>query len=59
MTSGWNQETKAKLTENIRVNLNDIASLSRQITRGSRSQDVSIWKSADNGQYHELVHVIL
>ena len=37
----WNQETKHRLNEKITSNVNDMASLVRQITRGSKSGDVS------------------
>jgi len=39
--SGWNQETKGRLTEKVAVNMNDLASLTRQIIRGSKSNEVS------------------
>jgi BLOC-1-related complex sub-unit 7 len=39
--SGWNQETKARLTEKVAVNMNDLASLARQVIRGSKSNEVN------------------
>ena len=36
----WNQETKARLSEKISANINDLASLTRQITKGSKSNEV-------------------
>ena len=39
--SGWNQETKGRLSEKVAVNVNDLASLTRQIMRGSKSNEVS------------------
>ena len=38
--SGWNQETKAKLSEKLLATSTDLASLSRQLTRGSKAQEV-------------------
>ena len=47
--SGWNQETKSRLTEKVAVNMNDLASLTRQIMRGSKSNEVSRKKSNIRG----------
>ena len=38
----WNQETKHRLNEKITSNVNDMGSLVRQITRGSKSTEVSL-----------------
>lgn len=51
-SSGWNQETKTKLSEKAIANMNDLASLSRQIIRGSKSQDL-LDKAAKNFVYQE------
>ena len=40
-SGSWNQETKSRLSEKINNNMNDIASLTRQVLRGSRSNEVS------------------
>jgi len=40
--SGWNQEIKGRLTEKVAVNMNDLASLTRQILRGSKSNEVRL-----------------
>jgi len=39
--AGWNQETKARLSEKVAVNMNDLASLTKHVLRGSKSSDVS------------------
>ena len=39
-SANWNQETKHRLNEKISSNLNDMGSLVRQITRGSKSTEV-------------------
>ncbi|KAK7089287.1 BLOC-1-related complex subunit 7-like [Littorina saxatilis] len=36
----WNQETKHRLNEKITSNVNDMGSLVRQITRGSKSTEL-------------------
>ncbi|XP_076436350.1 BLOC-1-related complex subunit 7-like isoform X2 [Babylonia areolata] len=36
----WNQETKHRLNEKINSNINDMGSLVRQITRGSKSTEL-------------------
>ena len=41
-SSNWNQETKARLSDKVAQNMNDVASLTRQILRGSKSSEVSI-----------------
>ena len=40
MSSTWNHETKARLSDKVAGNMNDIASLTRQILRGSKSSEV-------------------
>jgi len=40
--AGWNQETKARLSEKVAVNMNDLASLTKHVLRGSKSSDVSM-----------------
>jgi len=40
--AGWNQETKARLSEKVAVNMNDLASLTKHVLRGSKSSDVSL-----------------
>jgi len=52
-STGWNQETKARLTEKLALNMNDLASLTRQILRGSRSNEL-LEKSAKNFASQEL-----
>ena len=39
-SSNWNQETKARLSDKVVQNMNDVASLTRQILRGSKSSEV-------------------
>jgi len=39
--AGWNQETKGRLSEKVAVNMNDLASLTKHVLRGSKSSDVS------------------
>ncbi|CAL1539749.1 unnamed protein product [Lymnaea stagnalis] len=38
-SNNWNQETKIRLNEKITSNINDIGSLSRQVIRGSKSNE--------------------
>ena len=40
-SNGWNQETKGRLTEKVALNMNDLASLTRQVVRGSKSNEVN------------------
>ena len=51
-SSGWNSETKSKLSDKIAVNMNDVASLTRQLLRGSKSSEL-LEKSAKNFAYQE------
>lgn len=39
-SGGWNRETKARLTEKVTINVNDLASLTRQVLRGSKTNEV-------------------
>ena len=39
-SSNWNQETKARLSDKVAQNMNDVAPLTRQILRGSKSSEV-------------------
>ncbi|KAK2143088.1 hypothetical protein LSH36_879g00081 [Paralvinella palmiformis] len=50
--SGWNQETKCRLSDKVTANMNDIASLCKQLIRGSRSSDL-LEKAAKNFVYQE------
>lgn len=50
--SGWNHETKARLSDKVAINMNDVSSLSRQITRGSKAQEL-LEKAAKNFAYQE------
>ncbi|ELU17871.1 hypothetical protein CAPTEDRAFT_186337 [Capitella teleta] len=52
MSSRWNQETKMRLSEKVASNMNDVASLSRQIIRNSRSNEL-LEKAAKNFAYQE------
>ncbi|KAH9520328.1 BLOC-1- complex subunit 7 [Bulinus truncatus] len=38
-SNNWNQETKIRLNEKVNSNVNDIGSLSRQVIRGSKSNE--------------------
>ena len=38
--AGWNQETKARLSEKVASNMNDVASLTRQMIKGAKSYEV-------------------
>ncbi|XP_064630972.1 BLOC-1-related complex subunit 7-like [Lineus longissimus] len=49
---GWNQETKSRLSEKIYVNVNDIASLTRQLIRGSKSNEL-LAQAAKNFAFQE------
>lgn len=40
--SSWNHETKDALTDHISSISGDLASLSRQITKGAKAQEVSL-----------------
>ena len=42
-TNGWNQETKTRLSDKVASNMNDVASLTRQVLRGSKTNEVC-WK---------------
>lgn len=51
-STGWNQETKTGLTQKVTANMSDVASLTRQILRGSRSSEM-LEKAAKNFAYQE------
>ncbi|XP_074643290.1 BLOC-1-related complex subunit 7-like [Tubulanus polymorphus] len=50
--SGWNQETKSRLSEKIQQNVNDISSLTRQMIRGSKTNEL-LAQAAKNFAFQE------
>ncbi len=50
--SNWNQETKARLSDKVAQNMNDVASLTRQIIRGSKSSEL-LDKASKNFAHQE------
>ena len=53
--AGWNQETKARLSEKVAVNMNDLASLTKHVLRGSKSSDVSWYFGLALGDTYQVL----
>ena len=56
--AGWNQETKARLSEKVAINMNDLASLTKHVLRGSKSSDVRGGLNMSCSSLSVLLHIL-